>query len=177
MDKERFRPLTNFTSDRSCFGCGDANPSGLKMAFMTDGTTMVSELAVPEHLCGWSRLVHGGILATLMDEIMSWTAIQLLQRLILTRSMQIEFLRPVHVGVPLRLEGRIDRRVSPKEAEVTADLYIKEGMQHCVRSRGRFALFTGQAMRRMRIVDSATVEAFERRFESRTGAGPEGAGT
>ncbi len=168
MDDRDFRPLTNFTADRSCFGCGDANPEGLKMSFMTDGRTVVSELAVPDHLCGWNRLVHGGILATLMDETMSWTAIHLLRRLILTKSMQIEFLRPVYVGMPLRLEGRIDRHLNEKEAEVTADLYIQDGLQHCSRSRGRFALFTAEVMQRMKIMDPATVEAFARRFGTAT---------
>jgi acyl-coenzyme A thioesterase PaaI-like protein len=168
MDNRDFKPLTKFAAAGSCFGCGDANPAGLKMAFMTDGRTVVSELSVPDHLCGWNRLVHGGIVATLMDEIMGWTAIQLLQRLILTKSMQIDFLRPVYVGMPLRLEGRIDRHPSDKEAEVTADLYIKDGMQHCSRSRGWFALFTAEAMGRMKIVDQATVEAFARWF----GSGP-----
>lgn len=165
MDDRTFRPLKNFILDRNCFGCGEANPAGLKMTFVTDGATVVSELSVPEHLCGWNRLVHGGILATLMDETMSWTAIHLMQRLILTKSMQIDFLSPVYVGMPLRLEGRIDRHLSEKEAEVTAELFLKENMQRCVRSRGRFALFTARAMRRMKIVDESTVAAFERRFE------------
>lgn len=166
MKDRSFRPLTNFAIDRTCFGCGDANPAGLKMSFKTDGATVVSDLSVPDHLCGWNRLVHGGILATLLDETMSWTAIHLLQRLILTKSMQIDYLRPVYVGMPLRLEGRMARHLSDREAEVAADLYLKDGMQRCASSRGRFALFTAEAMRRMKIVDKDTVEAFARRFGS-----------
>ena len=166
MDDRKFKPLKNFISDRTCFGCGDANPAGLKMTFRTDGTTVVSELSVPAHLCGWNRLVHGGILSTLMDEIMSWTAIHLLQRLILTKSMQIDFLHPVYVGTPLRLEGRIDRHLSPKEAEVTADLHIKDGMRRCTHARGRFALFTAEAMQRMKIMDKDTVKSYTRWIEN-----------
>ena len=166
MDDSQFKPLTNFTPDQSCFGCGRANPIGLKMSFFTDGDTVVSELVVPEHLCGWNRLVHGGILATIMDEIMSWTAIHLLGRLILTKSMQIEFLRPVYVGAPLRLESRIDHHASAKEAHVAADLYIKDGRQRCACSRGSFALFSAGAMRRMKILDGTTVDAFQQRFET-----------
>ena len=115
-----FRPLENFTQDRNCFACGIDNPYGLHMVFATDGQTVISDITIPPHLCGWHRLVHGGIIATLMDEIMSWTAIHLLQRLILTRSMEIEFLRPVLMQVPLRVEGRVEKMVSPKEAVLNA---------------------------------------------------------
>ena len=67
--------------NHNCFGCSPINPSGLRMRFFTDGKAVYSRLQVPAHLCGWSNIVHGGVLTTILDEIMSWAAIRLLQRM------------------------------------------------------------------------------------------------
>jgi acyl-coenzyme A thioesterase PaaI-like protein len=50
-------------------------------------------LTVPEHLCGWSKMVHGGVVTTILDEIMSWSALYLLKKVIVTRTMTIEFIK------------------------------------------------------------------------------------
>ncbi len=61
------------------------------MTFASDGEQLVSHLTVPEHLCGWDSIIHGGIVATIHDEMMSWTAIQLLHKMILTKSVTVDF--------------------------------------------------------------------------------------
>ena len=45
------------------------------MTFYTNQTAVYSKITVPDHLCGWNNLVHGGVLTTIMDEIMSWATI------------------------------------------------------------------------------------------------------
>ena len=59
----------------NCFGCSPVNPSGLQMNFFADDSSVYSEVTVPKHLCGWNNLIHGGVLSTILDEIMSWAAI------------------------------------------------------------------------------------------------------
>src|SRR5262245_12096998 len=57
---------------KSCFVCGESNPLGLKLEFETDGKIVRSVFTPrPEHT-GFKRTVHGGVLATVLDEIMSW---------------------------------------------------------------------------------------------------------
>jgi acyl-coenzyme A thioesterase PaaI-like protein len=160
-----FSPLKNFTSDNGCFACGKENPFGLHMRFFTDGHIVTSEVTIPVYMCGWGNLVHGGIITTLLDETMSWAAIHLLKRLILTRTMEIEFILPVAPNMPLRTEGHIERQLKNTEAEVSAVLYNKEN-QACARSVGRFALLSAKLMRRMKIMDDRTVDDFARRYES-----------
>jgi uncharacterized protein (TIGR00369 family) len=167
-----FTPLVNFSSDRSCFGCGERNPHGLKMTFSSNGQRVVSTATVPEHLCGWSGLVHGGVIATLLDEIMSWAAIQLLHRLILTKSMQLDFLRPVRTGEPLRLEAWIEAHSGPNEAEVAGVLFHNETGKCCARSRGQFALFTADSKLINRIFDAKTVAEFEVFYKTYESKGP-----
>ena len=100
-----FTPLQNFISDNSCFACGQENPFGLHMKFFSNERVVTSEVTIPFHMCGWGNLVHGGIISTLLDETMSWSAIHLLKRLILTRTMETEFIQPVPPNTLLRTEG------------------------------------------------------------------------
>ena len=81
----------------NCFGCSPINASGLQMKFSTDESTVFSRLTVPDHLCGWDRLVHGGVISTILDEIMSWTGIYMLKQITMTKSMTVDFIKPVQV--------------------------------------------------------------------------------
>jgi len=164
QNESAFSPLKSFTSENRCFACGKDNPFGLHMKFFTDGRIVTSEVIIPSYMCGWGDLVHGGIIATLLDETMSWAAIHLLRRLILTRTMEIEFILPVSPNTPLRTEGRIERQIKNTEAEAGAVLYNPEN-QACARARGHFALLSAKLMRRMKIMDDRTVEDFARCYE------------
>jgi acyl-coenzyme A thioesterase PaaI-like protein len=159
--EDGWKPLQSFSSDDHCFACGSKNPFGLHMQLLTEGNRVGANVVVPGHLCGWGRLVHGGIITTLLDETMSWTAIHLLKRLILTRTMEIEFIQPVAPNIPLRTEGRIESRNKNTEALVSAALY-DETDRVCATSRGRFALISTKMMRRMKIMDEQVVSDFER---------------
>ena len=103
---QNLRELPN-SRNHNCFGCSPVNPSGLQMRFFTDGRAVYSRVKVPEHLCGWSNIVHGGVLTTILDEVMSWSAITLLKRIALTRGIAVEFIKPVQVGGELKAEGRV----------------------------------------------------------------------
>lgn len=104
-------PLTTFahTADNRCFGCGPANANGLRLEFLlaSDGA-VVSLPVVPEAFEGHPGFLHGGIIATLLDEAMS-KAVRALGRPSMTRKLEVEYLRPVPSGAPLRIEGRVVR--------------------------------------------------------------------
>ena len=81
MTERGWKPLEGV--DRECFACGVMNDYGLKMTFESYGEMLRSFLTVKPQFRGWSNLVHGGILSTILDETMSWSAIHLMQRFIL----------------------------------------------------------------------------------------------
>ena len=109
-------PLTPFahSAHNRCFGCGQANANGLRLEFLlaSDGA-VVSLPVVPEAFEGHPGYVHGGIIATLLDEAMS-KAVRALGRPSMTRKMEVEYLRPVPSGAPLRIEGRVVRNEGRK---------------------------------------------------------------
>jgi len=55
-----------------CFGCAPHNHNGLQMSFAEDGEYVVSEWEPKDYFQGYYNVLHGGIQATLMDEIASW---------------------------------------------------------------------------------------------------------
>ncbi len=59
-----------FTDDHYCLCCGDKNPMGFKMKFHFEGEKLLSEATVPKEFQGFNGVVHGGVLGTLLDELM-----------------------------------------------------------------------------------------------------------
>lgn len=53
-----------------CFGCGQANPIGLRLQYRHEGETLVTEFVPKDVHQGWPDIVHGGIIATLLYEVM-----------------------------------------------------------------------------------------------------------
>lgn len=105
---EHLTPFAHVANNR-CFGCGPANPTGLQLNFLlADDGGVVCLATVSDAFCGHPGYLHGGVIATLLDEIMSkavraggWTA--------MTRKLDVEYLRPVPSKAALRLEGRVVR--------------------------------------------------------------------
>ncbi|MCU0559646.1 MAG: PaaI family thioesterase [Desulfobacterales bacterium] len=152
------------SGNHHCFGCSPANPSGLRMRFFTDERAVYSRVTVPGHLCGWSNIVHGGVLTTILDEIMSWSAIYLLKRIALTRSINVEFIKAVRVGHELRAEGRVTQTNGKYDAE-TEGVLIDPAGEVCARAGAMFKVFSPAIARRMEIADEASIRWFEAIFE------------
>jgi hypothetical protein len=92
---------------------------------------------------------------------MSWTAMHLTRRLILTRTMTVTFLKPVYTSRPIKVAGHLETRVGDREAVLCAQLVDTSGICRA-HSRGTFALISVAAARRMKVIDPAIVDGFER---------------
>lgn len=144
--------------NHTCFACGQNNPLGLHMKFETDEQSLRSRLQVPVHMAGWADVVHGGIVATILDEVMSNAAIYLLERIILTRSLQVELLKPLHTARQVEARAWLDSKPHERQALMLAEIHDEQG-QLCARGRGDFALFTPEQFRK-RGFDEEIVEDF-----------------
>ena len=92
---------------RSCFACGTANPIGLNLSFYRQGEYICSDIALEKNYGGWENMAHGGIVSTLLDEVMSWTVIYFRRIFFVTRRMKIKYMRPVPLYKLLTVKGRM----------------------------------------------------------------------
>ncbi len=108
--------------DNMCFACGTENPIGLKLDFHFEGEEYVTHFTVkPEHQ-GWAGRAHGGLLATVLDEVM--TRILWEKHLTtVTGRLEVRYRAPVPVGATLTVRARLTRHRPPLvETEAVATL-------------------------------------------------------
>ena len=117
-------------SSRHCFICGVQNPYGLKIQFADDGASTVrAEVTVPEQFNGYPGIVHGGIVAAILDE----TAGRALlarghddRNLFVTLKMEIRFRQPTPTNTALTAIGSIVRAGSAR-AVVHGEIRLPDG--------------------------------------------------
>lgn len=111
MTDARLENLTPFahSAQNRCFGCGPANLSGLHLEFfLAQDGAVVCPATISNLFEGPPGYVHGGVIATLLDEAMS-KAVRAKGLTAMTRRMEIDYLRPVSSCAPIRIEGRLVR--------------------------------------------------------------------
>jgi acyl-coenzyme A thioesterase PaaI-like protein len=94
-----------------CFACGELNEQGLHLQLHVTREGCWTELNLEPRFQGWESVAHGGIVATLLDEVMAWSVIGR-DTWGVTARMSIAYRKPVPVGRMIRAEGRVveDRR-------------------------------------------------------------------
>lgn len=80
----------------NCFGCSPGNKLGLNLTFSEDGEFIVSKWLPKPHFQGWQNVLHGGIQATLLDEIASWLVFIKLNTSGVTSRMDVKLKKPVY---------------------------------------------------------------------------------
>jgi len=104
-----------------CFACGTLNTSGIGLVLHVERGRSWVELALEPRFQGWDGIAHGGILATILDEVMAWALVGE-DSWGLTARLNVDFKRPVDVGQSIRAEGwitRSRRRLVDTEARLT----------------------------------------------------------
>src|SRR3954464_1387644 len=105
-----------------CFGCGKDNPEGMRLKFYLDEKRRrsVGRFRLPTRYQGPPGHAHGGVIATLLDEAMGKIN-KLRQVVALTKTMEVEYMRPVPLGKPIVVEGyevRVRGRKHTNAAEI-----------------------------------------------------------
>ena len=111
-----------------CFACGTANPIGLNLDFYRLGDKICADITLGKYHVGWSNISHGGIISTLLDEVMSWAILYFKRIFFVTRKMDVKYIKPVVVGTPITICGRLlKNNASPKEIKVKAEIRDNQG--------------------------------------------------
>lgn len=103
-----------------CFACGELNEHGLRMSLHAEEGRCWSELTLDARFQGWDQLAHGGILSTILDEVMAWALVAQDQWGVTAR-LNLAFHRPAPIGRRIRAEGWLvegRRRVSRTAASI-----------------------------------------------------------
>lgn len=123
----------------NCFGCAPDNPQGLRMQFTDEGDYVVSIWQPENNFQGWHNVLHGGIQATLMDEIASWVVFAKLGTTGVTSKMAIKLIKPMMIDKgPVKLVAKL-REMHHNIAII--DVELMDGEETCC-AEGVFHYFT-----------------------------------
>jgi uncharacterized protein (TIGR00369 family) len=127
--QERFAP------GNTCYGCGQDNPQGLQIRSFPAGDAVVLDWQPATHHEAIHGVLNGGVIATLFDCHMAWTAAWALRDeggdelpLAVTAELSVSYLRPTPSAPPLRIEARLVELSGPRvvvEAELTSDAKVR----------------------------------------------------
>jgi uncharacterized protein (TIGR00369 family) len=107
-------------SPHNCFACGTLNAHGLHLLLHVEQGRSWTELTLHRGFEGWEGIAHGGIVCTILDEVMAWALVGA-DNWGVTARMNVSFRRPVPVGRPIRAEGTVSR-MRRRIVETTATL-------------------------------------------------------
>jgi uncharacterized protein (TIGR00369 family) len=94
-----------------CFGCGLANPIGLHLDEFIAGDEGLTATFTPRaEYRGFDGVLHGGILAALLDETLAWTAMLLEGTFVVTASLELKFRKPASTDTTYTVRGEVIER-------------------------------------------------------------------
>jgi uncharacterized protein (TIGR00369 family) len=112
---------------RLCFVCGEFNAAGLKLRFETDGRVVQTRFRPrPEHV-GFRQTVHGGLIATLLDEIMVWACAVQTRQFAVCAELTVRFVKPVRPGAEVLATGQLAANCKNKIFEAEGSLKDRSG--------------------------------------------------
>jgi uncharacterized protein (TIGR00369 family) len=128
-----------------CFVCGMNNPDGMRLEFTLDEArqTWICHFNLDERYTGPPGHCHGGIIASILDDAMGKVN-KLRQVVALTREMNVEYLKPVPLHTPLRVEGR-EVKVEGRQ-HINAAEILNAKNEVLARSRGTFIAIDPEKM-------------------------------
>jgi uncharacterized protein (TIGR00369 family) len=100
--------MKDFSDDHNCFVCGKKNAAGLQLEFYENRQSGESEAKVvfPARLQGWQNTVHGGMLATVLDETMIKAAAASGIKTV-TAEITVKYKKPALTGAPYLAAGKV----------------------------------------------------------------------
>jgi uncharacterized protein (TIGR00369 family) len=111
----------------SCFVCGDSNAAGLRLRFESDGRVVRARFVPGAEHVGFKQTVHGGLIATVLDEIMVWACAVTTRRFAWCAELNVRFLAPLRPGEEALAIGELVSNRRGKIFEAKAELRNSAG--------------------------------------------------
>jgi uncharacterized protein (TIGR00369 family) len=146
--------MTESGDTNPCFGCGAANPRGMHLAFDRDEPRqrIVGRFRIAADFQGGGGFLHGGIIATVLDEAMSKVSRFSGVRTV-TAELTVEYLKPIRVDQEILVEGFSARREG-RQLYHEGEIRDAEGVL-LARGRGRFVIVDPDKYRQRAAEESA----------------------
>jgi acyl-coenzyme A thioesterase PaaI-like protein len=116
-------------NSRMCFICGLENPVGLHLKiYELEPGVIETSFTAPEHFQGYPGVLHGGIVASILDEISGRSLMgdPSQPRFMFTAKLEVKYRKNVPIGKPLRIVGKAGK-IKGRMAEGWAGIYDKTG--------------------------------------------------
>ncbi|MDP7420529.1 MAG: PaaI family thioesterase [bacterium] len=116
MNKDK----SELEDDGWCFACGIHNPNSLHLMFKTEGEYLTTTFKPNRTHQGYKGILHGGIICTLLDEVMAWSAIEYGKPAVTAR-LEVRYLKPASTDGTLEARARVvveKKRLIKVEAEL-----------------------------------------------------------
>lgn len=100
-------PVKKISGYPGCMACGKANPRGLQLDLYFDAGRVETRYRLPAYVQGFPGAAHGGVLCTILDEVMAWAAIESTGRFYVTGEVNVRFLAPAVPGDEILARGEV----------------------------------------------------------------------
>ncbi len=103
----------------ACFVCGKKNAIGLKLCLYVENGQVMAEFSPREELCGFSGILHGGIISCVVDEALWWSSAVASGRLVVTKDLKVNYIKPLII--------RKTYSVTADPPELSGEVYLCRG--------------------------------------------------
>ena len=126
--RDLFPAMKELPHTYSCFCCGEANAAGLRLRLETDGNIVQTYFRFkPEHT-GFKAVVHGGLTATVLDEVMAWACAVGAGKFAFSAELTVRYLKPIAPGITLTATAELVANRKNKIFETKAALHDPSGV-------------------------------------------------
>jgi len=134
---------------RSCFVCGEENDQGLNARSYIVGDSIELPFKAPQNFAGWRKVVHGGLVATVLDEVMTWAAIVGSRKPCFSAEFKVRLLNPLPPETQCVARARMTvnkRRIFLVESTLTG----KNEKEVFAKAEGRYMIVPCEKMAEFR---------------------------
>jgi uncharacterized protein (TIGR00369 family) len=126
-----------FGPGQPCFGCGPDHPAGFHLKVERQGDEVITRMTPDDRYQSVPGIMHGGLVATLADELAAWACIVIAEKFGFTVSMEAKYQSPVRIGKDIEARARITKSTG---RFLHVEVNVAQEGRACCTSEFRFVL-------------------------------------
>jgi acyl-CoA thioesterase FadM len=149
-----------------CFGCSTVNSYSLRLRFFLSEDGCYTKCSIPDYLCGIDGVVHGGMIALLLDEVSQWTMIARIGKMGLTREIFVRYLKPVPTNTEIVVEAKIETQ-DEKDTVLRSTVHSKDN-ELLAEGESRWTMANPSIIAKISKVDESLIKEFLAKYPVET---------